>query len=248
MTQAPPSGPDGAPHESGDPYGPGSLPPPPPPPAMPPPRMPPPRMPPPAGGPGYVPPGYGSPGYGSPGYGPPGYGPPGYGPPGYGPPGYGPPAYGSQYRPSAPELAPYSSRRLDHRLPDPRRGGPPGGHPAPSDPFGASRREWRPHRPLPPGSSRHRHQRRHLHPLRRTALRFIAGTDARHDGYPHPGRPGRRRPPDRRSPRFRPGRLRVPDGRRPRRPWIIDMLFPLWDAQEQTLHDKVAGTIVISTE
>jgi uncharacterized RDD family membrane protein YckC len=31
-------------------------------------------------------------------------------------------------------------------------------------------------------------------------------------------------------------------------PWIIDMLFPLWDAQEQTLHDKVAGTIVISTE
>jgi len=29
-------------------------------------------------------------------------------------------------------------------------------------------------------------------------------------------------------------------------PWIIDMLFPLWDPMHQTLHDKVVGSIVIS--
>jgi uncharacterized RDD family membrane protein YckC len=28
-------------------------------------------------------------------------------------------------------------------------------------------------------------------------------------------------------------------------PWIIDMLFPLWDPSKQTLHDKVTGTVVI---
>ena len=28
-------------------------------------------------------------------------------------------------------------------------------------------------------------------------------------------------------------------------PYIVDMLFPLWDAQRQTLADKIAGTIVI---
>jgi uncharacterized RDD family membrane protein YckC len=28
-------------------------------------------------------------------------------------------------------------------------------------------------------------------------------------------------------------------------PWVLDMLFPLWDSQKQTLHDKVSGTIVI---
>ncbi len=28
-------------------------------------------------------------------------------------------------------------------------------------------------------------------------------------------------------------------------PWIIDMLFPLWDARKQTLHDKVTGTVVV---
>ncbi|HUC06284.1 MAG TPA: RDD family protein, partial [Acidimicrobiales bacterium] len=27
--------------------------------------------------------------------------------------------------------------------------------------------------------------------------------------------------------------------------WILDMLFPLWDAQHQTLHDKVADTVVL---
>lgn len=31
-------------------------------------------------------------------------------------------------------------------------------------------------------------------------------------------------------------------------PWIIDMLWPLWDGQKQTLHDKVSNTIVIRTD
>ncbi len=30
-------------------------------------------------------------------------------------------------------------------------------------------------------------------------------------------------------------------------PWVLDMLFPLWDAQKQTLHDKVSSTVVIKT-
>jgi uncharacterized RDD family membrane protein YckC len=30
-------------------------------------------------------------------------------------------------------------------------------------------------------------------------------------------------------------------------PWVLDMLFPIWDPQNQTLHDKVAGTVVINT-
>ena len=28
-------------------------------------------------------------------------------------------------------------------------------------------------------------------------------------------------------------------------PWVIDMLFPLWDPMRQCLHDKVSRTIVI---
>jgi uncharacterized RDD family membrane protein YckC len=28
-------------------------------------------------------------------------------------------------------------------------------------------------------------------------------------------------------------------------PWVIDMLFPAWDAKRQTLHDKVTGTVVV---
>jgi len=28
-------------------------------------------------------------------------------------------------------------------------------------------------------------------------------------------------------------------------PWIVDMLFPLWDPRRQTLHDKVTNTVVI---
>ncbi len=28
-------------------------------------------------------------------------------------------------------------------------------------------------------------------------------------------------------------------------PWIIDMLFPLWDTRKQTIHDKVGGSIVL---
>jgi uncharacterized RDD family membrane protein YckC len=31
-------------------------------------------------------------------------------------------------------------------------------------------------------------------------------------------------------------------------PWILDVLFPLWDAKKQTLHDKVSGTIVIRAD
>jgi len=27
--------------------------------------------------------------------------------------------------------------------------------------------------------------------------------------------------------------------------WILDMLFPLWDTKRQTLHDKVAGSVVL---
>ena len=27
--------------------------------------------------------------------------------------------------------------------------------------------------------------------------------------------------------------------------WLLDMLFPLWDAKRQTLHDKVAGSVVL---
>jgi uncharacterized RDD family membrane protein YckC len=30
-------------------------------------------------------------------------------------------------------------------------------------------------------------------------------------------------------------------------PWIIDILWPLWDRQKQTLHDKMAGTVVLRT-
>ena len=28
-------------------------------------------------------------------------------------------------------------------------------------------------------------------------------------------------------------------------PWVLDMLFPLWDARRQTLHDKATNTVVI---
>jgi uncharacterized RDD family membrane protein YckC len=28
-------------------------------------------------------------------------------------------------------------------------------------------------------------------------------------------------------------------------PWVIDMLFPLWDGRRQTLHDKVTNTVVV---
>lgn len=28
-------------------------------------------------------------------------------------------------------------------------------------------------------------------------------------------------------------------------PWILDMLFPLWDARHQTLHDKLSKTVVV---
>jgi uncharacterized RDD family membrane protein YckC len=31
-------------------------------------------------------------------------------------------------------------------------------------------------------------------------------------------------------------------------PWALDMLFPLWDPRRQTLHDKVARSIVIKVE
>ena len=27
--------------------------------------------------------------------------------------------------------------------------------------------------------------------------------------------------------------------------WLLDMLFPLWDKKQQTLHDKVVRTVVI---
>ena len=30
-------------------------------------------------------------------------------------------------------------------------------------------------------------------------------------------------------------------------PWILDMLFPIWDSQNQTLHDKAVDSIVITT-
>ena len=30
-------------------------------------------------------------------------------------------------------------------------------------------------------------------------------------------------------------------------PWVVDMLFPLWDARNQTLHDKITDTVVIRT-
>jgi uncharacterized RDD family membrane protein YckC len=28
-------------------------------------------------------------------------------------------------------------------------------------------------------------------------------------------------------------------------PWVLDMLFPLWDSRRQTLHDKATNTVVI---
>jgi uncharacterized RDD family membrane protein YckC len=31
-------------------------------------------------------------------------------------------------------------------------------------------------------------------------------------------------------------------------PWVLDILFPLWDAKKQTLHDKVSGTIVVKAD
>jgi uncharacterized RDD family membrane protein YckC len=30
-------------------------------------------------------------------------------------------------------------------------------------------------------------------------------------------------------------------------PWVLDMLFPLWDSRNQTLHDKVTNTVVVNT-
>lgn len=30
-------------------------------------------------------------------------------------------------------------------------------------------------------------------------------------------------------------------------PWIIDVLWPLWDAKNQTLHDKVVHSVVVHT-
>ncbi len=30
-------------------------------------------------------------------------------------------------------------------------------------------------------------------------------------------------------------------------PWIVDILWPLWDARKQTLHDKIANTVVLRT-
>lgn len=29
--------------------------------------------------------------------------------------------------------------------------------------------------------------------------------------------------------------------------WLLDMVFPLWDGKRQTLHDKVAGSVVVRT-
>jgi uncharacterized RDD family membrane protein YckC len=29
-------------------------------------------------------------------------------------------------------------------------------------------------------------------------------------------------------------------------PWVVDMLWPLWDRQNQTLHDKISNTVVIN--
>ena len=31
-------------------------------------------------------------------------------------------------------------------------------------------------------------------------------------------------------------------------PWILDVLWPLWDRDNQTLHDKMAGTVVLSDQ
>jgi hypothetical protein len=28
-------------------------------------------------------------------------------------------------------------------------------------------------------------------------------------------------------------------------PWVIDMLWPLWDPRNQTLHDKVVNSVVV---
>jgi len=28
-------------------------------------------------------------------------------------------------------------------------------------------------------------------------------------------------------------------------PWVVDVLFPLWDPRNQALHDKVANTVVV---
>jgi uncharacterized RDD family membrane protein YckC len=30
-------------------------------------------------------------------------------------------------------------------------------------------------------------------------------------------------------------------------PWVLDMLFPLWDPRRQTLHDKFTNTVVVKT-
>ena len=30
-------------------------------------------------------------------------------------------------------------------------------------------------------------------------------------------------------------------------PWVLDMLFPLWDRMKQTLHDKAVGAVVVKT-
>ena len=31
-------------------------------------------------------------------------------------------------------------------------------------------------------------------------------------------------------------------------PWVVDMLFPLWDPRKQTIHDKVVGSLVVHRE
>jgi uncharacterized RDD family membrane protein YckC len=30
-------------------------------------------------------------------------------------------------------------------------------------------------------------------------------------------------------------------------PWVLDMVFPLWDSRRQTLHDKATNTVVVKT-
>jgi uncharacterized RDD family membrane protein YckC len=181
---------------------------------------------------------------------PPGYEPSAYPPPGYGQPGYGAPAYGSQYRPGAPELAPYSARLggwiidflilgvLDLLVDIPlhqihfQHLVVRGTHTARYH-FGGSGIALNAIIAIVYGGLLCGSSRGQTLGMMVTHTRAVGVGNGNPIGVPRAlGRAA--------FEYLMVIALVVP--------WIIDMLFPLWDPQKQTLHDKVAGTVVISTE
>jgi uncharacterized RDD family membrane protein YckC len=225
--------------------------------------------PPPAGGygqPGYGQPGYGQPGYGQPGYGQPGYGQPGYGQPGYGQPGYGQPGYGQPpgaY--GAPPAGAYGGAYPQ---------GYPYGAPNPYASWGRRLGGWlidwvilavveailfaiwRPYTKSYTNAGSVTHYHLHL------AFNGVAAVITILYGMLFVGS-SRGQTPGMMAVSVKAVDAERNDGsigylRALWRaffevllaflfviPWIIDMLFPLWDSKRQCLHDKVSNTVVL---